>query len=95
MDVDAYYTVFTKVLDSIGPKLNNYQFIKIYYTLHKDEPGLVEKHLPDDDLKAMFIYLKTLKPKALARNATAEPMRPMPTIPNVCTPERLTSGSST
>jgi len=58
LDVDAYYTVFTKVLDSIGPKLNNYQFIKIYYTLHKDEPGLVEKHLPDDGLKVMVDYFQ-------------------------------------
>jgi murein L,D-transpeptidase YcbB/YkuD len=58
LDADIYDTVFNKVLDSIGPKLNNYQFIKAYYTAHNDEPGLLEKHLSNDDLKVMVDYFQ-------------------------------------
>lgn len=55
LDIDAYDTVFKKVLDSLKPQLNNYKIIKAYYATH-EEPGFVNHELANDGLKQMIAY---------------------------------------
>jgi L,D-transpeptidase YcbB len=55
LDIDAYDTIFTKVLDSLKPQLNNYKIIKNFYADH-DEPYFLDSQLPSDGLKAMLDY---------------------------------------
>lgn len=55
LDVDAYDTVFKKVLDSLKPQLNNYKIISAYYLTH-DEPVFLDNQLQNGGLIAMINY---------------------------------------
>jgi murein L,D-transpeptidase YcbB/YkuD len=55
LDIDAYDTVFKKVLDSLKPQLNNYKLINKFYASHEG-PFFLDGQLSNDGLKAMIDY---------------------------------------
>lgn len=57
LDIDTYDTVFSKVLDSLKPQLNNYKIIKTFYASH-DEPVFLDRQLANNGLKTMVDYFQ-------------------------------------